>query len=325
MTRWLRLGAVVLVVLGVSELPARNAETAETAEKNCPGVSLRALRALRSSLAAVLHAQQLPTELPSTKFSSGQDVVPYFEGWIRNPDGTFDLVFGYFNRNWKEELAIPAGPDNIVEPGGPDRGQPTYFLPRRQGWIFRVRVPKDFGKQVVTWTIKANGKTEKAYGELLPVEEITERIVMTRGNLNPGDSDPNKAPVIAIAPLPSAAIGAPVALSALVTDDGLPKPRVPVQRAPTATDATRIQAQANSSAPVRPRGLGVTWIQLRGPAKVVLEPAGFTPVADGKAGVTERFSERGTYVLRATASDGSLSTRADITIAVGGAATADAR
>jgi len=320
MNRWVRLGAVVLCVNAVW-----NAETAETAEKNRPGVSQRALRTLRSSFAAALHAQQLPTELPATKFSSGQDVVPYFEGWIRNPDGTFDLVFGYFNRNWKEELAIPAGPDNIVEPGGPDRGQPTYFLPRRQGWIFRVRVPKDFGKQVLTWTIKANGKTEKAYGELLPVEEITERIIMTRGNLNPGDSDPNKAPALAIAPVSSASIGAPVTLTAQVTDDGLPKPRVPVQRAPTATDATRIQAQANSSAVARPRGLGVTWMQLRGPARVVLEPPGFIPVADGKAGVTARFSERGTYVLRATASDGSLSTRADLTISVGGGATADPR
>src|SRR5437870_4335823 len=58
-------------------------------------------------------AQQLPTAIPQTKFVSGQDVVPYFEGWIRNPDGTFDLVFGYFNRNWQEELAIPAGPDNL--------------------------------------------------------------------------------------------------------------------------------------------------------------------------------------------------------------------
>src|SRR5256885_1967133 len=104
-------------------------------------------------------AYQLPTELPSTKFKSGQDVVPYFEGWIHNKDGSFDLVFGYFNRNWEEELAIPAGADNIVEPGGPDRAQPTYFLARRQGWVYRVRVPSDFGKGVVTWTIRANGKT----------------------------------------------------------------------------------------------------------------------------------------------------------------------
>ena len=62
-----------------------------------------------------------PTVIPQTKFDSGQNVVPVYEGWIRNPDGSFDLVFGYFNRNYKEELVIPAGPDNMVEPGGPDR------------------------------------------------------------------------------------------------------------------------------------------------------------------------------------------------------------
>src|SRR5713101_2184098 len=180
-----------------------------------------------------VRAEQLPTELPQTKFSSGQDVAPYFEGWIRNADGSFDMVFGYFNRNWQEELAIPAGPDNAVEPGGPDRGQPTYFLPRRQGWVYRVRVPKDFGKQVLTWTIKANGKAEKAYGELLPVEEITERIIMTRGNLNPGDDDPNKPPVVAIAPVEGATAGTSVLLIAQVTDDGLPKPRVVVARPKT--------------------------------------------------------------------------------------------
>jgi hypothetical protein len=261
---------------------------------------------------------QLPTELPSTKFKSGQNIVPYFEGWIRNADGSFDLVFGYFNRNWEEELAIPAGPDNVVEPGGPDRGQPTYFVPRRQGWVFRVRVPANFGKQVVTWTIRANGKTETAYGELLPVEEITERIVMTRGNLNPGDSDPNKPPVVTVAPPAAVTPGAAISIAAAVTDDGLPKPRAPVQRPTTATDATRIQAQANSSSPTRPRGLGVTWLQLRGPAKVALEPAGFVLVADGKAAVTATFPERGTYVLRATASDGSLATRTDVTVVVGG-------
>ena len=159
------------------------------------------------------------------------------------------MIFGYFNRNWEEELAIPPGPDNTIEPGGPDRGQPTFFLPRRQGWVFRVRVPKDFGKQVITWTITANGKTNKAYGELLPTEEITERIVMTRGNLNPGENDPNKAPAINIAPVQDATVTSPVALAAMVQDDGLPKPRVPVVKPTSATDATKIQAQAELVGP----------------------------------------------------------------------------
>jgi hypothetical protein len=267
-------------------------------------------------LAALLLVGQLPTELPSTKFSSGQDIQPYFEGWIRNKDGSFDMVFGYFNRNWQEELAIPAGPDNQIEPGGPDRGQPTYFLPRRQGWVFRIRVPKDFGKQVVTWTITANGKTEKAFGELLPVEEITERIVMTRGNLNPGDNDPNKPPAVTIPPVHGASVAGPLSLGANVTDDGLPKPREGAPKRPTVSDTTRIQAQTNSNAPARPRGLTVAWMQLRGPAKVTFEPRGPAAVADGKTLTTARFSQAGTYVLRAIASDGALSTLADVTVDV---------
>ena len=270
----------------------------------------------RFVFAALLVVAQLPTELPSTKFTSGQDIQPYFEGWIHNPDGTFDLVFGYFNRNWQQELAIPPGPENSVQPGGADRGQPTYFLPRRQGWVYRVRVPRDFGKQVLTWTITANGKTQKAYGELLPVEEITERIIMTRGNLNPGDADPNVPPAVAIAPV-TATVNALAVISATVTDDGLPKPRpVAAPKPAAAADATAIQAQANSSAVARPRGLTVSWMQLRGPAKIVFEPAGAIPVGNGKAGVTARFTERGTYVVRATANDGALSTRADATITV---------
>ena len=83
----------------------------------------------------------------------------------------------------------------------------------------------DFGKQVVTWTITANGKMEKAYGELMPVEEITERIVMTRGNLNPGEGDPNKPPVVTIDQVRDVTVAQPLTIVAGVTDDGLPKPR----------------------------------------------------------------------------------------------------
>jgi hypothetical protein len=261
-------------------------------------------------------AQQLPTAIPQTKFVSGQNVVPYFEGWIRNKDGSFDLVFGYFNRNWEQEVAIPSGPDNMIEPGGPDRGQPTYFLPRRHGWVYRVRVPSDFGKQVVTWTIRVNDRTEKAYGELLPVEEITERIIMTRGNLNPGDQDPNKPPSITVAPPSSVLVGKPATLVASVADDGLPKPRAQVQRT-SVSDATRIQAQANSSATAVRRGLNVSWMQLRGPARAAFDATEPTLVADGKASVNVRFTQPGTYILRATANDGALATTTDVTVIVG--------
>ena len=260
-------------------------------------------------------AQQLPTAIPQTKFASGQNVVPYFEGWIKNADGSFDLVFGYFNRNWEQELVIPAGPDNFVEPGPADRGQPTFFLPRRQGWVYRVRVPADFGKQTLTWTLKVNGRVEKAYGELQPVEEITERIIMTRGNLNPGDGDPNKPPTIAIAPPAAASAGRIVNIVATIADDGLPKPRAAIART-NVGDATRIQAQTNSVATAARRGLTVSWMQLRGPAKAAFDKTGAMPPSDGRSEVGVTFTQPGTYVLRATANDGALSTKADVTVVV---------
>ena len=265
------------------------------------------------AVAALAQAPQLPTELAQVRFNSGQDVVPYFEGWLRNPDGTFDLVFGYFNRNWKEELVIPAGPDNSVEPVGPDAGQPTYFLPRRQRWVYRLRVPADFGNKEVTWTLTAHGRAEKAYGNLLAAEEITERVVSGNGNFDPGEGDPNEPPSIKIAPIPNATVSAPIALSASVSDDGLPKPRTP--RTPRASSSS-FGAQVNSSDTRRSQGLTVRWLQYGGPAKVSFDAGGLTAVVNGQAITKAHFTEPGTYRLRAIASDGALSTTTEVVITV---------
>ena len=50
------------------------------------------------------------------KYARGQSVVPVFEGWVRNPDGAFSLIFGFWNRNWEETVLIPVGPENRIEP-----------------------------------------------------------------------------------------------------------------------------------------------------------------------------------------------------------------
>lgn len=262
---------------------------------------------------------QFPTAIPQTKFNSGQDVVPSFDGWLRNADGTYTFVFGYMNRNYKEELVILAGPDNKVEPGAAlDQGQPTYFLPRRHAWVFRVTVPADWGQKELVWTITAHGKTEKAYASLQMEEEIIPRLIMSHGGLSPGLDDPNKPPAVSVVPVTSASVGNPVTLTALVTDDGLPKPRVLKVRAEVAPG----KAQTNTAGS-RPRsGVSVTWFEYRGPAKVTFDPAEPVHVGtpgepvDGKAQVTAHFAAPGTYVLRATADDGALSTTGDVTITV---------
>src|SRR5580700_4124142 len=98
-----------------------------------------AILALNAMLAP---GQTLPAE---PAHESGTSVTGAFEGWFKNPDGTFSLLLGYFNRNGKEELDIPIGPNNHIDPGGPDRGQPTHFLTGRQWGMFAVKVPSNFG------------------------------------------------------------------------------------------------------------------------------------------------------------------------------------
>jgi len=89
--------------------------------------------------------------------NAGGPIYATFEGWGPLKDGTNALLLGYFNRNRTQLIDIPVGPDNSIEPGGPDQGQPTHFLTGRQYGMFAILVPKDFGNKKLTWTINANG------------------------------------------------------------------------------------------------------------------------------------------------------------------------
>jgi len=114
--------------------------------------------------------QSLPLE-PSRE--SGNSVTGAFEGWFPNPDGTFSLLLGYYNRNRQQEVDIPIGPNNRIEPGGPDRGQPTHFLVGRGWGMFAVKVPADFGDNKITWTLVANGKSTAIPASLKPDYEVS--------------------------------------------------------------------------------------------------------------------------------------------------------
>jgi hypothetical protein len=124
---------------------------------------------------------------------TGQNIAPAYEGWEQNPDGSFNLVFGYFNRNWEEEIDLPIGPDNNLAPGEADQGQPTHFFPRRNRFIFRIRVPKDFGKQELVWTLISHGKTERAYATLKPDYFIDDIVIMNNNGAG-GAGGGNRSP-----------------------------------------------------------------------------------------------------------------------------------
>jgi hypothetical protein len=131
---------------------------------SCAGICLAAICAiisldvsLRPVVAQSTQGGALPLE-PALK--SGASVTPAFEGWYENPDGSYSLLVGYYNRNTAETLDIPVGPLNKIEPGEPDQGQPTHFETGRQWGVFVIRVPKDFGNKAVKWTIEANGERQ---------------------------------------------------------------------------------------------------------------------------------------------------------------------
>jgi hypothetical protein len=282
-------------------------------------------------VAATAHSRaQLPSsaQLGQVRHNSGDNVVPVYEGWEKNPDGSFNLVFGYMNRNYQEQPEIPIGPDNSFSPGPADQGQPTHFYPRRQQFMFKVRVPADFGKKELVWTLNRNGRTEKAYATLLMEEQLTEVVISeNRGGLanDSVTAVPNKPPVIAIdgPAMREVAVGESVKLTATASDDGIPKPPPPRQNNPNRAVVDGVPLLTNRDRPtsqaiVKPsrRGLAVTWTEWRGPGELAFEPMSDV-VKDGKATTTVAFSTPGTYVIRAYADDGVVATPADVTIVVG--------
>jgi hypothetical protein len=169
----------------------------------------------------------------SLTYSRGQNVAPAYEGWELGSDGNKYFLFGYMNRNWEEEIDVPVGPENGFNVGGADQGQPTHFLPRRNRFVFRVRVPATFGeKDELVWTLTTHGKTEKAYATLRP-DYIVDDVVKASetGALGAGTSSPevrsNKPPVVRIEEVKArnVKVGEWLPLVAEVKDDGIPKPR----------------------------------------------------------------------------------------------------
>ena len=275
---------------------------------------LRAMWALTLAL-IVMAPTSARTQM---RYARGQNVAPAFEGWERNPDGTFNMVFGYLNRNYEEHVDIPIGPNNSVDLGGDDRGQPTHFYPRRQRFVFKVAVPKDWDKnRKVAWTLTSHGRTDVAKGWLQPEWELNQG-VYSENNGGGVLEEGNQAPVVEGSRAQTITLPSPLTLKVSAMDDGLPKPP---RRTPNAAIATAAAAPANPDPNNRRRstqGLRIRWIQYRGPVKVTFEPDNAPAVYGKPVDLTTKvsFSAPGTYLLRAIASDGQLESIHEVTVTV---------
>jgi len=239
----------------------------------------------------------LPVASAQTRFtySKGQTVSPAYEGWWPNDDGSFTMFFGYMNSNWLEELDVPIGPDNDIEPGGPDQGQPTHFYPRRSPFLFTIRVPKDFGTKELTWTLTTNGKTERAYASLKGDYQIDKQVISTEVGGDGGslrdELRTNIPPYLEVEgeKRRTVKVGESLSLVALAGDpdnlparrDGKPQPGSSAPRPGEQPSAQRVTPPSPANSPnliYRPPssivpssgpGLRLSWIVYRGKAAAV--------------------------------------------------------
>jgi hypothetical protein len=312
-----------------------------------------ALAVVFAGVAIAQRDHDLGTDGGMLTYSSGQAVIPAYEGWHPNPDGTIDIWFGYLNQNYKEEPDVPVGPNNFVStPYGPDAGQPAHFLPRNNRWVFKVRVPADFGDKEVVWTLTSHGKTYKAYGTLKP-GYVHDDVGLEREYFGDPPAIGNKPPVITMQgdDHRTARVGEPITLIATVTDDGVPNNNRNTQQAGRPAAGGRQNSSVcgadtspqNCGAPNEGAGslfsvkglrMGCFVYRGEGPA-VNFEPpqpkmwedhrggspwaTGYTlpPVPkDNKWIIQTTFQDPGTYVVRCLAHDGLLQTPADVTFTV---------
>lgn len=299
------------------------------------------------TLSLVSHAQVRPPSqgvLQEPLGNAGEAIFPAFEGWGPLKDGSPQvLLLGYFNRNKTQSLDIPIGPDNRIEPGGPDFGQPTHFEPGRQYGVFAIQIPKDLGTKRLTWTITANGTTSTVSFWANPQYWIDFYKNLANGNEPPVIKFTPESPGLTGPPRErfyrtlSGTVGLPVTLTIWAADQP-PTTSTPEPGAaePPRGGRTTQQPPAGDEPPpaiiggrVIPGGLGaapnpgaaaraerrgdirVIWKKYRGPGDVKIgeEMIALMNGGDAKkfleATTTATFSAPGEYWLRAQINDSS--------------------
>jgi hypothetical protein len=238
--------------------------------------------ALTLLAASTLEAQQRFPLAPQRQ--GGLTVSPFFEGWYANPDGTYTLSFGYFNRNLTETLEIPIGPDNFIEPAEFNGMQPTHFPPvnyggfsaRRERGVFTVTVPAEFRDRDIWWTLRVNGEELRVPGRMTsPAYELSYD-PMAMGSMpplvrfSPGGPAGAGPTGIMLPEQLTASVGSPIPLTIWAEDNGVREQRFPVN---------------------------MTWQKHQGPGPVTFEPRTGS-IAEGEGTTLATFTEPGDYVLR---------------------------
>ena len=232
-------------------------------------------------LAAVASAQQ------------NQPIYPVYDGFLKNPDGSYTLSFAYFSHN-ADPVTIAPGATNAFAPTPGDRMQPTTFKPGH--WRFQcvMVVPADFDGKM-RWTLTYGGVTTGTSERMLQsnwnlVEGATQLAKIDYAKVPKGVCL-NQAPTVRVLGV-TANLKIPPTLNVAVNEE------------------LNLFGSAHDEGLPRGKGLVVEWKMLKGPGTVK-----FT--IPGSARTKAIFSAPGVYELELTATDSEFTRTARLNVKVG--------
>jgi len=242
---------------------------------------------------------------------AGQPVIPLFDGWYQKEDGSYDLCFGYFNLNTREDFNVPRGPDNFLEPARFDGPQPTYFQEIPEGYrryfcVFTVNLSPEDRNERVVWSITTQGFTHSVPGHIGARSSQMEEPIQA--------SREAAAPVLSfLEPAGPSGVGRTGFWSDPVTTSVGAALSIAVDLVPMTgqTVGSLDILNPDDDPDDTPTGWWVTWAKHGGPGEVAFAPPSraFGPqeivVAPGErvARTSVTFTEPGEYMLRVQAAD----------------------
>lgn len=206
----------------------------------------------------------------------GQPVIPLFDGWYPNPDGTRTLCFGFFNMNRQQALSIPEGKANYLSDDRFEANLPTHFDPlppayRHVFCAFTITVDDSFGaSERIYWHLSSNGQDLKVPGHTLPAFVLDEPNSNGRGDI---------APTITI-------------------DDESAQGRTGLQASRVVTGKVGDPVQLAATITHPDAEVWVGWAKHSGPGEVSFSEKEYTIATNLQTTVQATFSDPGDYIVR---------------------------
>jgi hypothetical protein len=230
--------------------------------------------------------------LNSVHAQRNQPIYPAYDGYLKNPDGSYTIAFAYFSHN-AEVVTIAPGAANSFAPEPADRHQPTVFKPGHHRFQCVMVVGPEFDGKM-RWTLTYAGTTTGT----------SERMLQSNWNLVEGAADLSK---IDFAKVPRGVClnRAPQVRVLGVT----PRRGQPATLSAALTDELHLFGSANDEGLPRGKELTVGWKMLSGPGTVT-----FSNPNAARTRVT--FTAAGLYELELMATDSELTGRTRVNVKV---------